>query len=91
MKLFGDYVTPPGEVRLVWETGAIPSLVRDVPYYYCVFRKAPGEDAFHYVENIASEAHEYTDNIPRRARRHSTTSSSDSRTDGRANRRTPSR
>lgn len=63
VRLSGDYVQSAGEVRLVWETGQIPALVKDVPYYYCVFRQAPGEDSFHYVENIASDEHEYTDGI----------------------------
>ena len=63
VRLSGDYVQSADEVRLAWDTGEIPALVKDVPYYYCVFRKAPGEDSFHYVENIAKEEREYTDHI----------------------------
>ena len=61
IRLAGDYVSASNEVRLVWETGQVPALVKDTPYYYCIFRRGPGETDFSYVTNVASTEQEYSE------------------------------
>jgi hypothetical protein len=51
-----------GQIRLAWEQPAIPATLGSVAYYYCVFRKLPGDKRFRYVTNVPSTELEYTDN-----------------------------
>ena len=59
IRLLGDYIASEQQVRLAWETG--PVSVRDVAYYFCVFRKRAGEKRFRYMYNVRSDTPEFTD------------------------------
>ena len=61
LKLLGDFETQSKEVRLAWETGKLPKEVADIPYYYCVFRKAQGSDRWEYMGDVPQGEHDYND------------------------------
>jgi len=48
-------------VRLVWEADALSLAQIGTDYYYCVFRKGPGDKKFKYMYNVSSDTLEYTD------------------------------
>ena len=60
IKLVGDYFKQKGHTRLVWDTGKLPL---EGDYYYCIYRKGPGEDTFHFVVSVPNSTLEYTDRI----------------------------
>lgn len=57
--LHGAWVQPPGFARLTWEVGELPAVLKDVPYYFCVFRKGPNDKRFRYQYNVLET--EYVD------------------------------
>lgn len=58
IKLVGDYLQKEGMVKLVWETGKVPT---DTTYYYCVFRKTSTDKRFKYMYNVSADNPEFTD------------------------------
>ncbi len=58
--LAGDYFKKDGHTRLVWEIGKLPF---EGDYYYCIYRKGPGENTFHFVLSVPKNSQEYTDRI----------------------------
>ena len=60
IELAGDYDERSQLTKLAWTTGRLPS---DAPYYYCVYRKGPGEDKFKFMISVASDKAEYADNL----------------------------
>ena len=60
IELAGDYDERSKLTKLAWTTGRLPS---DAPYYYCVYRKGPGEDKFKFMISVASDKAEYADNL----------------------------
>ena len=61
IKLNGDYVKHDGLVRLVWDHPQVPAALKEVPFYYCVFRKTDADKRFRYVTNVASANCEFVD------------------------------
>jgi len=61
IKLFGDWMKNEKHVRLTWEIGALPEVLKDQPYYYCVFRKTSKDKRFRYVINTPSTEMEFDD------------------------------
>lgn len=60
IELAGDYDERSKLTKLAWTTGRLPI---DAPYYYCVYRKGPGEDKFKFMISVASDKAEYADNL----------------------------
>ena len=60
IELAGDYDERSQLTKLAWTTGRLPI---DAPYYYCVYRKGPGEDKFKFMISVASDKAEYADNL----------------------------
>ena len=60
IELAGDYDERSRLTKLAWTTGRLPI---DAPYYYCVYRKGPGEDKFKFMISVASDKAEYADNL----------------------------
>lgn len=61
VRLSGGYVESEKMVRLVWEADALSLAQIGTDYYYCVFRKGPGDTKFKYMYNVSSDTLEYTD------------------------------
>ena len=59
LTLQGAWVQHEGLVRLTWSHADVPEKLRGVPFYYCVFRKGPGDKRFRYQYNVTET--EYTD------------------------------
>ena len=58
--LVGDYIKKGEKTRLVWTPSALKA--DDSPaYYYCIYRKGPGEDLFHNVTTTGQTVTEYED------------------------------
>ena len=47
-------------MRLTWDA-QVGNAFAGQEYYYCVFRKLPGDKRFQYVVNVAKDEMEYTD------------------------------
>ena len=60
--LAGDYMEKEKQTRLVWSPGKLPI---DAPYYYCIYRKGPGDEKFRFVVSVPSDQPEYTDQLLR--------------------------
>ena len=58
LKLIGDYDEKTKQTRLVWDTGKLPF---DAPYYYCIYRRAAGEERYEYMGNVPADTLEFTD------------------------------
>ncbi len=58
LKLIGDYDEKTNQTRLVWDTGKLPF---DAPYYYCIYRRAAGEERYEYMGNVPADTQEFTD------------------------------
>lgn len=58
VKLLGDYSKNDACVKLAWEISDVPS---GAPYYFCLYRKLPGDDTFEYITDIPSERKYYVD------------------------------
>lgn len=58
LKLIGDYDEKTKQTRLVWDTGQLPF---DAPYYYCIYRRAAGEERYEYMGNVPADTLEFTD------------------------------
>ena len=57
--LQGAWVGHDNVARLTWTHGDVPQRMAATPYYYCVFRKGPGDKRFRYQMDVYET--EYTD------------------------------
>ena len=60
IKAAGAWIEHEGLVRLTWDA-QVGNAFAGQEYYYCVFRKLPGDKRFQYVVNVAKDEMEYTD------------------------------
>ena len=60
IELAGDFDEKENQTRLVWDKNKLPF---DAPYYYCIYRKGPGDEKFKFVVSVASDVQEYTDKL----------------------------
>jgi len=60
IELAGDYMEKDKQTRLVWVPSQLPF---DAPYYWCIYRKAPGEDKFQFLISQPAEDTEYADEL----------------------------
>ena len=60
ISLTGAWVAHEGLVRLTWDAKVDASLA-GLDYYYCVFRKSPGDKRFRYVLNVDKNTFDYSD------------------------------
>ncbi len=58
VKLLGRYDASSKNVRLAWEVSGMPE---GVPYYFCLYRKAPGDKSYKYITDVPQEKHYYVD------------------------------
>ncbi len=63
IELAGDYIDKEKLTRLVWNAGKLPF---DAPYYYCIYRKGPGDEKFRFMVSQPSDQTEYTDQLLRK-------------------------
>lgn len=66
LKLFGNYDEKTGVTRLVWERGQLPKELDSIDYYYCIYRKGPGQADFEFVVSVPKTDAEYTDRLLRK-------------------------
>ena len=58
LKAFGAYRKENHETSVVWETDNVPDYG---PYYYCVFRKGPGDEDFRFFISVKKDDLKHTD------------------------------
>ena len=66
LKLTATYHAKEKETRLAWETGKVPDYG---PWYYCVFRKGPDDDAPKFLLSVSSSEQSFQDNLLRGGQR----------------------
>lgn len=62
LKAIGDYTKQNKETSIVWETGTVPDYG---PWYYCVFRKGPGDEDFKFFISAQKDEPKHTDYLLR--------------------------